>query len=78
MVDRIVSIDERQVVTEKTVTGDEFFLAGHFPGSPIFPGAMMHELSLMARDYQAELEARLGPQAEHLERAMQMLTVRED
>lgn len=40
--------------------------------------AMMQELSLMAREYQAELEARLGPQAEHLDRAMQLLAVTED
>lgn len=45
LVDRIVSLSERQVVTEKVVTGDEFFLGGHFPGAPIFPGAMMGELS---------------------------------
>lgn len=45
LVDRIVSLSERQVVTEKMVTGDEFFLAGHFPGAPILPGAMMGEFS---------------------------------
>ncbi|MFM2093221.1 MAG: hypothetical protein RIS70_345 [Planctomycetota bacterium] len=45
LVDRIVSISDFEIVTEKSVRGDEFFLAGHFPGAPIFPGAMMQELT---------------------------------
>lgn len=45
MVDAIRSCSPTQIVTEKLVTGDEFFLKGHFPGSPIFPGAMMQELT---------------------------------
>lgn len=45
LVERIVSLNETEIVTEKQVRGDEFFLAGHFPGSPIFPGAMMQELT---------------------------------
>ncbi|MFO0905182.1 MAG: hypothetical protein U0939_19400 [Pirellulales bacterium] len=45
MVDRILSCDPTQVVTEKRVRGDEFFLAGHFPGAPIFPGAMQQEVT---------------------------------
>lgn len=45
LVDRIVSIEPTEIVTEKDVTGDEFFISGHFPGAPIFPGAMMQELT---------------------------------
>lgn len=45
LVERIVSISDGEIVTEKKVRGDEFFLAGHFPGAPIFPGAMMQELT---------------------------------
>lgn len=45
LVEEIVSIEPKQIVTRKTVSGDEFFLQGHFPGSPIFPGAMMQELT---------------------------------
>jgi len=45
LVDRIVSIEPTQIVTEKSITGDEFFIRGHFPGAPIFPGAMMQELT---------------------------------
>ena len=45
LVERIVSIEDDRIVTERTVSGDEFFLPGHFPGAPIFPGAMLQELS---------------------------------
>ena len=45
LVEKIVSLSPTEVVTEKVVSGDEFFIQGHFPGSPIFPGAMMQELT---------------------------------
>ncbi len=45
LVDRIAKIEESAVETIKSITGDEYFLAGHFPGAPIFPGAMMQELT---------------------------------
>jgi len=45
LVERICSCSSTEIVTEKTVRGDEFFLQGHFPGAPIFPGAMMQELT---------------------------------
>ena len=45
MVDEIASITSTEVVTYNTVTGDEFFIQGHFPGAPIFPGAIMQELT---------------------------------
>jgi len=48
LIDRLVSVDENTVVTETKLTGDEFFIAGHFPGAPILPGAMMQEMSTQA------------------------------
>lgn len=45
LVERIASITSDCVVTERTVSGQEFFLEGHFPGAPIFPGAMLQELT---------------------------------
>ena len=43
MVDRIVSIGDRSIETAKLVSGNEFFIPGHFPGAPIFPGVLMIE-----------------------------------
>ena len=45
LVERLVSVDDQTVVTETELTGEEFFIAGHFPGAPILPGAMMQEMS---------------------------------
>ena len=45
LVQNIVEISDQKIVTEATVRGDEFFIAGHFPGAPILPGAMMQEMS---------------------------------
>lgn len=45
LVDQIESIAETEIVTVKTVSGDEYFLAGHFPEAAVFPGAMLQELT---------------------------------
>ena len=45
LVHNIVEISDQKIVTEATIRGDEFFIAGHFPGAPILPGAMMQEMS---------------------------------
>ena len=36
------------ITARYTVTGDEAFLAGHFPGNPIFPGVIQLEASAQA------------------------------
>jgi 3-hydroxyacyl-[acyl-carrier-protein] dehydratase len=43
MVDRIMAVGPTWIETEKSISGTEPFLAGHFPGAPVFPGAMMQE-----------------------------------
>lgn len=45
LVDEIRSVDEHRVVTRMTVKPDAFYVTGHFPGAPVFPGAMMQELT---------------------------------
>ena len=45
LVQSILSMTDQSVVTERCVSGNEFYLKGHFPGAPIFPGAMLQELS---------------------------------
>lgn len=45
LVGRILSISAAEITTELQLTGEEFYLSGHFPGSSIMPGAMMQELT---------------------------------
>ena len=45
LVKEIVSISDQEIVTKSKISGDEFFIAGHFPGAPILPGAMMQEMT---------------------------------
>lgn len=45
LVDRILSIQDQQVTTETIVAADTFYGQGHFPGSPVLPGALMQEMT---------------------------------
>lgn len=45
LVKEIVSISDQEIFTKAKITGDEFFIEGHFPGAPILPGAMMQEMT---------------------------------
>lgn len=63
MVDRIVSIGDRSVETAKLVSGDEFFIPGHFPGAAIFPGAMMQELTTQSAG--VLIAAKFNPNSEY-------------
>ena len=45
LVNRIVELGDDTIITEMRMTGEEFFAKGHFPGLPIFPGALMQELT---------------------------------
>ena len=43
-VDEVIEIDEKNGIhVQKYISGNEFFLEGHFPNNPIFPGVIIIE-----------------------------------
>ena len=62
MVGSIQSVGDRSIETSTHVTGAEYFLAGHFPGSPIVPGAMLQEMTTQSAGIL--LAARFNPMEE--------------
>lgn len=48
LVDEIVSRDDSSIVCRKTFHDTDFFVQGHFPGTPIVPGVIQCECCLQA------------------------------
>lgn len=63
MVDAIQSISDSEIVTSRRVTGEEYFLQGHFPGAPVVPGAMMQEMTTQSAGIL--IAARYNPMPEY-------------
>ena len=43
LIDRVLEISDRHVLTLKNVTNNEPFFVGHFPGRPVMPGVLVIE-----------------------------------
>ena len=48
LVDKVVKLEENEVVAIKNITGDQYFFQGHFPGEPIMPGVLQLEAMAQA------------------------------
>jgi 3-hydroxyacyl-[acyl-carrier-protein] dehydratase len=45
MIDKIIDSSTDMIRTQKIPNLNEFYLQGHFPNSPVVPGAMMQEMT---------------------------------
>lgn len=43
LIDKVISVDEKQIVCQKTFRAEEYFFDGHYPANPIVPGVILCE-----------------------------------
>jgi 3-hydroxyacyl-[acyl-carrier-protein] dehydratase len=63
-IDRLLDLEPgRSGQGEYVIRGDESFLAGHFPGQPIFPGVLLVEAAAQLAGIIAQSDPVAGPMA---------------
>ena len=61
-VDRLLSLEHgKSGVGEYTVSGNESYLRGHFPGQPIFPGVLLVEAAAQLAGVVAQSDPQIPP-----------------
>lgn len=59
--DRLTKLEPGQAAAgEYNLRGDEWFLAGHFPGDPLMPGVLLLEAGAQLAGIAAQTDPRLG------------------
>ena len=48
LLDEIVEREDNRIVCQKTLRGDEFWFAGHYPEYPLMPGVLLCEAAMQA------------------------------
>lgn len=48
MIDKVLEASKESLLALKIPSQNEFYLQGHFPGTPVVPGAMMQEMTTQA------------------------------
>ena len=48
LVDKVIAVEDTEIVAVKNVTGNEPFFTGHFPQEPVMPGVLIVEAMAQA------------------------------
>ncbi len=48
LVDKVIKLNEEEVIAIKNITGDQYFFQGHFPEEPLMPGVLQLEAMAQA------------------------------
>jgi 3-hydroxyacyl-[acyl-carrier-protein] dehydratase len=48
LIDEVIEHSSEVLIAKSLPQGEEFYLKGHFPGSPVVPGAIMQEMTTQA------------------------------